>query len=233
MTNLSSSYSPPITTVCLGTGRFLRSVLVPALLETDECNNIVLIQPRGRSFVDYCHSRADEERCMSYEVDTVEYNGKITTANIGPIRGVMSLGSNDGREALLKIIQNRAMSIRMIGVGVTEAGLASSKTSAIRDLTWILCEIYQRRQSLSSYEEIPKLCVLNTDNVPYNGNVIQSLVLQVIDECHSDTQGFRDWCSREVVFLNTMVDRITSQREGSGGIVPFTEPCPAKALVIE
>ena len=40
------------------------------------------------------------------------------------------------------------------------------------------------------------------------------------------------WLGSHVVFHNTMVDRITSQRDGDSE-VPRAEPLPAKALVIE
>lgn len=226
----SSSPSLPITSLCLGTGRFLRSVLVPALLETDDCNSIVLIQPRGTSFVDYCHGRRTHAATgFFYEVDTIEYSGEITTEEVGPIQNVISMTRD--RPLLSDLIQQHATSIRIVGVGVTEAGLASYQTKAMQDLVWIFYQLFQNRKE-EYYESI---CVLNTDNVPFSGNVIQSLVLQAIDNdsVWSGEGMFREFCGTTLVFLNTMVDRITSQRKDSEGIVPLAEPVPEKALVIE
>jgi mannitol-1-phosphate/altronate dehydrogenase len=234
---LSSSHSSSIiptnniSSLCLGTGRFLRSVLVPALLETNDCNNIVLIQPRGTSFVDYCYSRRLplSEAGLYYEVDTIEQSGDVVTDEVGPIQDVISMARD--RKLLSELIQRNAASIRIIGVGVTEAGLASYKTGAMHDLVWIFYQIFQNRK----IENSDSICVLNTDNVPFNGDVIQSLVLQAIDndDVWSGERLFKEFCINTIVFLNTMVDRITSQRKDSQGLVPLAEPMPLKALVIE
>lgn len=78
-----------------------------------------------------------------------------------------------------------------------------------------------------------KLCIINMDNVPNNGDRVHShmLTLAEIDD-EGDEDDMRQFLATQVVFLNTMVDRITSQREGSNGLVPRCEPIPAKALVI-
>jgi len=70
--------------------------------------------------------------------------------------------------------------------------------------------------------------VVDMDNVPNNGDRIQSHLLELAQD---DTQTI-DFLQTKVVFLNTMVDRITSSREGSNGMVPKCEPLPSKALVI-
>ena len=44
---------------------------------------------------------------------------------------------------------------------------------------------------------------------------------------------FLDFLTTHVSFHNTMVDRITSARPNSNGLVPRAEPIPAKALVIQ
>jgi len=95
MTNvpLSLSYSSSIiptnniSSLCSDTGRFLRSILV-ALLEVNGCNNIVLIQPRGTSFVDYCYSQRLplSGAGLYYEVGTIEHSGDVITDEVGPIQ---------------------------------------------------------------------------------------------------------------------------------------------------
>ena len=101
----SSSSPPPPSCICYGTGRFLRSVLIPILNESFS-TNVVCIQPRGTSFVSYMN---DSSRTRStttgttsttsttrsvgtYEVDVVQPNGSIMTEYIG-CRGVFTMNS--------------------------------------------------------------------------------------------------------------------------------------------
>jgi mannitol-1-phosphate/altronate dehydrogenase len=49
----------------------------------------------------------------------------------------------------------------------------------------------------------------------------------------NNDKSFLTFLNEKVSFHNTMVDRITSQRDGSNGLIPRAEPVPAKALVIE
>lgn len=51
--------------VCIGTGRFLRAVLVPALHELG-CD-VILAQTRGQSFGQYMQKRLDEGAGPKYE----------------------------------------------------------------------------------------------------------------------------------------------------------------------
>lgn len=83
-----------LTALCLGTGRFLRSVLVPSLLGM----NVGLIQPRGRSMIDYMATRS---QASTYEVDTVLTDGSIATTQV-PCHAVFTLGSPEGKDALQK-----------------------------------------------------------------------------------------------------------------------------------
>lgn len=81
-----------VDALCLGTGRFLRSVLVPALVGAGF--RPALIQPRGDSFVRYMHdnnSSSSSPNNGCYEVDTVLENGEIQTDEI-PCYGAFSLG---------------------------------------------------------------------------------------------------------------------------------------------
>jgi hypothetical protein len=305
LTPVCTSVNNHKVAICIGSGRFLRSVLVPALLgagagAADQALllsfRVAIFQTRGRSLLDYCACRAarllddddddDGNNCaaeskskssmnISYEVDTVQRDGSVDTETIGPLEGVGTLGTVEGKEALTTLIHNCGGNIAVLGVGVTEAGLSSHNTQVMLDLVDILHTIYKAQQtqihtqsSSSSSSDIhittptqPKVCVINTDNVPSNGTVIKGHVLTVIDDDDDDDHGrqntnnndnhnnnhnnhnykkydilpgFREWCATTgVAFHNTMVDRITSQREGSHGMVPRAEPVPLKALVIE
>jgi hypothetical protein len=84
--------------LCLGTGRFLRSVLVPALVGAG-LSKPVLIQTRGRSFLEYMQQRPDD----TYEVDTVQPDGSIVTEHV-PCGGAFSLGNDKDKAATLEWI---------------------------------------------------------------------------------------------------------------------------------
>lgn len=75
-----------------------------------------------------------------------------------------------------------------------------------------------------------KLCVINMDNVPNNGDRVHNHMMAIAMNQNDDEM--KEFLATQVAFLNTMVDRITSQREGSNGLVPRCEPIPAKACVI-
>jgi hypothetical protein len=88
-----------IDCLCLGTGRFLRSVLVPALVGMNL--KPALIQTRGRSFLEYMNTSSSKG---SYQVDTVLPCGNVETANV-PCWGAFSLGTPEDKRDLLDLVQ--------------------------------------------------------------------------------------------------------------------------------
>ena len=143
------------TALCLGTGRFLRSVLVPLLQRPQKTTTTTttttattmsttfdgpaLIQTRGTSFVD-----AIQETGGTFEVDTVLPNGTVET-DVFDCHGAFSLGRD--KESVYQVLlpqiaasaavaaaadvaanTNTATDPWIVGVGVTEAGLASHTT---------------------------------------------------------------------------------------------------------
>lgn len=211
-----SDEAKSIDCICLGTGRFLRSVLVPALVEAKL--KPALIQTRGNNFLEYMTTRTDG----TYEVDTVLPSGEIQTSTV-PCYAAFTLGSVAGKAAWMEFLQRQPPSIQLIGVGVTEAGLATSQTQAMQELFHLL--VYLRLHNTYTSE----LCVVDMDNVPDNGDTIRSHMMHL---CGTDNAPMKLYLETRVVFCNTMVDRITSQREGSDGLIPRCEPLPNKALVI-
>jgi hypothetical protein len=96
--------------LCLGTGRFLRSVLVPSLVGAGF--EVALIQTRGRSFLEYMLLRINRNRnrnedvnttYSTFEVDTVLTSGAIETTEI-PCHGAFSLGQPDDKHALVEVL---------------------------------------------------------------------------------------------------------------------------------
>jgi mannitol-1-phosphate/altronate dehydrogenase len=96
-----------------------------------------------------------------------------------------------------------------LGVGVTEAGLASKDTPVMTDL-YDLLHLFKVLWEEDIWENNTgkKLCIVDMDNVPNNGDLISKFMQQHA----SDEAAMQDFLNTKVVFLNTMVDRITSQR---------------------
>lgn len=77
-----------------------------------------------------------DEELIKYEVDTVDYDGTLKTERVSCF-AAGTLGSVDGKAAVMNLLE-KMETIRVIGVGVTEAGLSSPKSQALVDLTDIL-----------------------------------------------------------------------------------------------
>ena len=135
-----------IDTICLGSGRFLRSVLVPILSSNSKP---AVFQTRGRTFLDSfiqeCKCDDDNiiinsdivEPSLQYPVDTIQFDGSTTTSNIN-IHAAGTLGTHDGKCQLMDRIISNMECISVIGVGVTEAGIQSADTQCMLDLTELL-----------------------------------------------------------------------------------------------
>ena len=80
--------------LCIGTGRFLRAVLVPPMIATNTCRP-ALIQTRGTNFIDFMAQQHD----ASYPVDTVLYSGVMETVFV-KCYGAFSLGTPAHKDAL-------------------------------------------------------------------------------------------------------------------------------------
>jgi mannitol-1-phosphate/altronate dehydrogenase len=213
------------TCVCIGAGRFLRAVLVPALREAGE--SVIVAQPRGTSFGEYMAARPPPS-ANTYEVDCVAVDGSVATTE-QTIVAVGSLGSAAGRAAFMAL-PPALPRLRVIGVGVTEAGVAMDSGSMLH-----LAEFLHRCMQANPGDRNWKLAVINTDNVPDNGDKIGSFVRGgsfVAGLPAAEGAAFAAWLDANVCFVNSMVDRIVAAREGESE-VPRAEPLPKKALVLE
>ena len=119
-------------------------------------------------------------------------------------------------------------SISVLGVGVTEAGLAWKDTPVMKDL-YELLQAFCTLQQDGTWKACNKICVLDMDNVPNNGDTIEKYMQQLA--AWEQSKSMEEFLANRVAFMNTMVDRITSQREGNP-MVPRCEPTPQKALVV-
>jgi mannitol-1-phosphate/altronate dehydrogenase len=149
------------TSVCLGSGRFLRAVLVPALEAAGMPT--VIFQTRGESFPKMMYG--PRKAMGTYEVDTVEFDGCVTTTT----HAVVAAGSCGTSQGLIdwELLPNYLPNLQIIGVGVTEAGLVTG-SAAMRALASFL-------HSCSKLGLGP-LSVINTDNMPGNGDKIRQFV---------------------------------------------------------
>jgi hypothetical protein len=221
----TTSVRPPIC-MCLGTGRFLRSVWGPMVgAATDTAP--VFLQTRGTSFIQYMMDReASPTNKSSYEVDVVLSDGTVRTEYV-PCRAVFSLGHDRASIEQYMWPLFRSRGVQIIAVGVTEAGLLSHTTSAMQDLFSLL--LYVRHHEL--FDSTQKLCVVNTDNVPNNGSTIEQHMRAIAASSMQESTAMLLFIDNHVVFLNSMVDRITSSRLPDNN-VPRTEPSPTKAFVV-
>ncbi|ETM31963.1 hypothetical protein L914_20543, partial [Phytophthora nicotianae] len=210
-----SNFADNTRAVCIGSGRFMRAVLVPVFRALD--SGVVVAQTRGTSFASACAATKGK-----YEVDTIDSEGHVDTT-VFDLEAVGSLGVAEGRAAFLEL-PDKLPQLKYVGFGVTEAGLQSG-TQVIKDLAEFL---------QAAFKAIPdnELSIINTDNFPNNGDHIKKLVLELDWVKSDDSSAFRGYLDSKVHFHNTMVDRITNHRAGDS-LVPLTEPLPAKAIAIE
>ncbi|KAG6587144.1 Mannitol 2-dehydrogenase [Phytophthora cinnamomi] len=211
-----ASFPDNADAICIGSGRFLRCVLVPTLRAAGSA--VVVAQTRGTSFAAAC-ARAEG----TYEVDTIQPDGGVQTESV-QVDAVGSLGDAEGRKAFMQL-PAKLPKLKFIGFGVTESGIVSGGP-AIVDLTELLFHSFQARPDAV-------ISVVNTDNLPRNGDAIKELVLETQwGGQPADLAPFHAYVESKVHFHNTMVDRLTSHRAGDA-LVPLTEPWPSKTLVIE
>ena len=238
--------------LCLGTGRFLRNVLVPVLNSAGFYP--ALIQTRGTSFLNYMMKQQQQQQEQEqqpqqqqtptteafYKVDTVLASGDVITNKVA-CYGAFTLANAESRAATWDFVASLKHDVLIIGVGVTEAGLASPESGAMKDLMELLRVLLSKRNKTNldnnnknNTKKTEKICVLDMDNVSDNGDVImahlRSIASKEIQNDNGDNQMLA-FLNDSVVCLNTMVDRITSFRPEDPN-VPRAEPLPAKALVI-
>jgi mannitol-1-phosphate/altronate dehydrogenase len=202
--------------------------------------------------LDYCQDRLNSSSAssnnhgfeLSYEVDTVQFDGQIQT-NAIPCYGAGTLGTKEGKDEVMQKLLVNMKNLSVIGIGVTEAGLTSSTTKAVQDLADILKMCHRlmtmkgnngkSKSALQCSNPNGRICIICTDNVPNSGDLLKRYMLEIASANQeiNDASSFQIFLKQKVTFHNTMVDRITSQRDGSNGMVPRAEPVPAKALVIE
>lgn len=209
----------------------------------------IFLQTRGTSFGKYMDERTAGGK-PTYEIDIVAEDGVVQTDEI-PVAGYGTLGTADGKAAFMALVNLACFfhlhcaypvlfplpqaatipGIRIIGCGVTEAGICHNGDS-MQNIAEFLFNIYKAQ---GGGQRANKISILNTDNISGNGDLISKFVRECDFSANlgeADSVGFKGWLDSTVVFHNSMVDRIVGQREGNGN-VPRTEPMLKKQIVAE
>eukprot|EP00588_Corethron_pennatum_P031610 CAMPEP_0194345176 /NCGR_PEP_ID=MMETSP0171-20130528/104702_1 /TAXON_ID=218684 /ORGANISM="Corethron pennatum, Strain L29A3" /LENGTH=218 /DNA_ID=CAMNT_0039112127 /DNA_START=21 /DNA_END=674 /DNA_ORIENTATION=+ len=207
---------PPYDAILVGTGRFLRSVLLPVVLSRPS-NRVLLLQPRGDTFARRLQpAHADGEVSACLEVDTVVGDGTVHTETLRFEGGAGSLGTAAGRAAChTDLLRRSASSACLVGCGVTERGVADGSAAGPMGA---LCEVLWCCWATGC----DAASVVNTDNVPDNGTTIRGQVGELAGAVHDalaekygppERRGatFEAWLGSSVTFHNSMVDRIVGR----------------------
>lgn len=101
----------------------------------------------------------------------------------------------------------------MIGIGVTEAGLASHNTAAMKNL-YRLLEFICKLRFKGIWPSKEKIVVIDMDNVPNNGDTIKKYIMTMHEQQPQDSvedtsalMNMTAFLNEQIVFLNSMVDR--------------------------
>ena len=230
-----------IECLCIGTGRFLRSVLVPVLAQRVGPTATALVQPRGRAFLEFMKQQQEEQHgntIGSYPVDTVLQDS--VQRDYVSIGAAFSWGNEQDRQVFFEECLPKFQGLQLIAVGITEAGLASPDTSAMQQffvLIQTLALLHQRQEWKFPNNNNRKIVVINTDNLPQNGSLLRQHVLTLANRLTAENEPSKqlmihEFLEQHMVFLDSMVDRIVSETPHSNGLIPRAEPTPLKAMVL-
>jgi mannitol-1-phosphate/altronate dehydrogenase len=150
----------------------------------------------------------------SYESDTVDRSGALTTVTVRNIAAAFS-GSGPGASDYERFLSQQNAQIELIAVGVTEAGLAE-KSPAMTLLARSLETLLQTRPQ-------QRLSVIDLDNVSGNGDKIMQLMFSHF----ATSPAILAQLASSVTFHNSVVDRITAARPDNS-LIPRGEPIPHK-----
>ncbi|GEM_PF-1247501 len=215
----------------IGGGRFIRVAFLDRVLgylnDIGQYDGLaVLVQPVNSDFSERIN------RDGFFETVTAHPDGQLKRRHLTTIVGAGSLG--DSRVGVLRPGESgqqafhryASLPIEVIGVSFSEAGLKQGSKS-IRDLAEFLREIHRADQEVGKSR---KLSVIDFDNVPENGNLLESLVLQ--EPFVREDPPLRQWIRQDVTFHNTVPDTMTLETEID---VPLAEPPPKYigSLIIE
>ncbi len=224
----------PIKILAIGAGGLQRALthqFVHILNQRNLYNGGIYVgQPRGTEKAD-----AFNRQNGVYHVVTFDLNGIHDIQKISSVVGATTLATENGREQFYAQTDNP---LDLILIGVTEAGIAKGEL-AMDVLDETLYRYYCKHSADTS------LCVVNTDNLRNNGDVIRDILC---NEYPKRTDAYTDWLDTKVGFLNEMGDRLVpqvyavpdeikeaaqAQIDGSDELITYAEQMPATSFILE
>ncbi len=224
----------PIKILAIGAGGLQRALthqFVHILNKRNLYNGGIYVgQPRGTEKAD-AFNRQDGV----YHVVTFDLNGIHEIQQISSVVGATTLSTEAGREQFYVQTENP---LDLVLIGVTEAGIAKGELAMD-----VLDETLFRY--FGNHGADAPLCVVNTDNLRNNGDVIRDILC---NEYPKRTDDYAEWLGTKVGFLNEMGDRLVpqvyavpdeikeaakSQIEGSDELITYAEEMPATPLILE
>eukprot|EP00639_Heterosigma_akashiwo_P031428 CAMPEP_0194674562 /NCGR_PEP_ID=MMETSP0295-20121207/7727_1 /TAXON_ID=39354 /ORGANISM="Heterosigma akashiwo, Strain CCMP2393" /LENGTH=177 /DNA_ID=CAMNT_0039558711 /DNA_START=88 /DNA_END=618 /DNA_ORIENTATION=+ len=149
--------------LCLGTGRFLRATFVPLVVSKGD---VVLLQPRGDAFCQKMDATGGK-----YDIETVNPDGsvKVDSVQLRGWAGAVSTPGGSGQVAVLDAARAGHFSgLRLLGVGLTEAGVEAPGSPAVSFLADLLHALFEGG--------CRALSVVCTDNLPGSGARLRAAV---------------------------------------------------------
>ena len=224
----------PIRILAIGAGGLQRALtheFVHILNQRNLYNGGIFVgQPRGTEKAD-----AFNQQDGVYHVVTFDLGGVQDIQQVASVVGATTLTTEAGRERFYAQTQNP---LHLVLIGVTEAGIAKGEV-AMDVLDETLYRYFRHHGADAT------LCVINTDNLRNNGDVIREMLCNAYPR-RSD--GYAAWLETKVGFLNEMGDRLVpqvyavpdeikaaaqAQIEGSDELITYAEKLPATPLILE
>jgi len=224
----------PIKILAIGAGGLQRALthkFVHILNERNLYNGGIFVgQPRGTEKAD-----AFNRQNGIYHVVTFDLSGIHNIQQVSSVVGATTLATETGRAQFYAQTENP---LDLILIGVTEAGIAKGELAMD-----VLDETLYRY--FCQHGADATLCVINTDNLRNNGDVIRDILCNAYPKRSSDYAG---WLETNVGFLNEMGDRLVpqvyavpdeiqaaarAQIKGQDELITYAEALPAMPLVLE
>ena len=225
---------PPIKILAIGAGGLQRALtheFVHSLNERNVYNGGIFVgQPRGAEKAD-----AFNQQNGTYHVVTFDLSGIHDIQQVSSVVGATTLATETGREQFYAQTENP---LDLVLIGVTEAGIAKGELAMD-----VLDETLYRY--FSHHGADTTLCVINTDNLRNNGDIIRGILC---NEYPKRSDGYAAWLGTNVGFLNEMGDRLVpqvyavpdeiqaaarAQIDGQDELITYAEQFPGTPLILE
>lgn len=187
-------------------------------------------QPRGAEKAD-----AFNRQNGVYHVVSFDSGGIHDIQRVSSVVGATTLSTETGRDGFYSQTVNP---LDLVLVGVTEAGIAKGELAMdVLDETLYRYFCHQGADST--------LCVINTDNLRNNGDIIRDILCNAYPKRSDD---YASWLETNVGFLNEMGDRLVPQVHAvpdeikatahaqigvPDELITYAEKSPATPLILE